>query len=519
MRPEAVKEISSDNEVGRIVTELQSLGLRLEDKIISRRGGAGPAEGGNLLISGRPVSVPIASPFVSASPFRLGKNGEGFRICRENRPDLPVEIIASPGFYQGRTDEGVPYPHLALLHGRDCLATTINQHCFHWEQGRPCRFCGIGISLKTESTIPVKTPEQLAEVAARARDQDGIRHVVLTSGTCGSSEKDIDHLARCAAAIKKASGLPTHVQCLPPQDSRSLLTLKKAGADTIGLHIESFDMSVLAATAPAKAAIGLTGYLRAWKKAVEFFGPNQVSSFIVAGLGEKKESIIQGSALLADLGVYPFIVPLRPIPGSLMENARPPDSAFMKEVYEGVAEILKTKGLASAKNLAGCVRCGACSALPFYEQPVETLVCHPVRTRKESDRAATIRHQVFVEEQGLYTETDRDAKDRKSIHLVAEKEGEIVGTVRVFPVENNGHWIGGRLAIQKDSRFSGAGERLVREAVSQVKRKGGTLFTAPIQKENVFFFTRLGWKPVGPVFEFRGKPHQLMKADLHRDEK
>ncbi|MBI5584260.1 MAG: MSMEG_0568 family radical SAM protein [Deltaproteobacteria bacterium] len=498
------------------VTELQSLGLRLENKILGRRGGAGPAEGGNLLIGGCPVSVPVGSPFVSASPYRLEKAGDDFRICRENGPDLPVEIIAEPLFYQGRTAAGIPYSHLALLHGRDCLATTINQHCINWEQGRPCRFCGIEISLKTQSTVPLKTPEQLAEVAARARDLDGIRHVVLTTGTCGAPEKDIDHLAGCTAAIKKASGLPIHVQCLPPEKSGILEILKASGADTLGLHIESFDEAVLAATAPVKAAIGLKGYLRAWKEAVELFGPNQVSSFLVAGLGEKKESLLTGSALLADLGVYPFIVPLRPIPGSSMEASRPPDPGFMAEIYETVAKMLKAGGLASSKSLAGCVRCGACSALPFYEHPAEALVCHPVRTRKEGDRAAAIRHRVFVEEQRLFPETDRDENDCKSIHLVAENEGEIVGTVRIFPVENNGHWAGGRLAIQKEFRFSGAGERLVREAVAQVKRKSCTGFTAHIQQENVSFFTRLGWKPVGPVFAYRGKPHQRMEADLSK---
>jgi putative N-acetyltransferase (TIGR04045 family) len=98
--------------------------------------------------------------------------------------------------------------------------------------------------------------------------------------------------------------------------------------------------------------------------------------------------------------------------------------------------------------------------------------------------------------------------------LVAENEGNIVGTVRVFPEENNGHWIGGRLAIQKDFRFSGAGEALVREAVATVRRKGCNLFTAHIQRENVPFFVRLGWQAVGPMFEYRGRPHQLMEADL-----
>jgi radical SAM protein (TIGR04043 family)/putative N-acetyltransferase (TIGR04045 family) len=507
------KEISC-NELRRIVTELQGLGLRIENEILSRRGGAGPAEGGNILIGGRPVSVPVASPFVCASPFRLEKNERGFWISRDDRPELPVEIVKPPRFYRGQTGAGLPYSHLALLHGRDCLATTIQQRCVHWDQGRPCRFCGIEVSLQSGSTVAIKTAEQLAEVATQARDLDGIQHVVLTTGSCGSSEKDIDRLAHCAAAVKKDAGLPIHVQCLPPQDPRSLLTLKEAGADTIGLHIESFDEVVLAATAPVKAAIGLKGYLRAWKEAVELFGPNQVSSFIVAGLGEMKKSILEGSALLADLGVYPFIVPLRPIPGSLLEGSRPPDPDLMAEIYEAVAEMLKQRGLSSAKSLAGCVRCGACSALPFYEQPPEKLVCHPVRTRREGQRAAAIRHRVFVEEQRLFPETDRDENDPRSIHLVAENAGEIVGTVRVFPVENNGHWIGGRLAIQKDFRFSGAGEALVREAVAQVKRQGCARFTAHIQQRNVPFFSRLGWKPVGPVFEYRGKPHQLMEADL-----
>ena len=498
----------------QLVTELQSLGLRIENEILSRRGGAGPAEGGNLLIGGRPVSVPVASPFVSASPFRLEKNGQGFRICRENGLDLPVQVINSPRFYQGRTAEGIPYSHLALRHGQDCLATTVNQHCFNWEQGRLCRFCGIELSLKNQSTVPLKTPEQLAEVATLARDLDGIRHVVLTTGTCGAPEKDIDHLARCTVAVKKASGLPVHVQCLPPPNPGVLETLKEAGVDTIGLHIESFDGRVLSEMAPAKAAIGLENYQRVWREAVELFGPNQVSSFILAGLGEKKESIILGSALLADLGVYPLVVPLRPIPGSLLENARPPHPAIMVEIYEAVAEILKNSGLSSSKNLAGCVRCGACSALPFYEQAPESFTCHPVRTQKEGDQAAAIRHRVFVEEQGLFPETDRDENDPQSIHLVAENEGDLIGTVRVFSVENNGHWIGGRLAIQKEFRFSGVGERLVREAVAQVKRRGCTLFTAHIQQENVPFFTRLGWQPIGPIFEYRGKPHQRMEADL-----
>ncbi len=60
--------------------------------------------------------------------------------------------------------------------------------------------------------------------------------------------------------------------------------------------------------------MGLTRYRKSWQEAVRIFGPNQVSSFILAGLGENPENVLWGSDLLADMGVYPFVVPLRPIP-------------------------------------------------------------------------------------------------------------------------------------------------------------------------------------------------------------
>jgi radical SAM protein (TIGR04043 family) len=146
-----------------------------------------------------------------------------------------------------------------------------------------------------------------------------------------------------------------------------LVELKEAGVDTIGIHIESFDFNILTEIAPAKSALGLKRYSKAWEKSVEIFGINQVSSFLIAGLGESRKSIIDGSIYLAERGVYPFLVPLRPIPGSLLQNASPPPPEFMIELYEEVSQILTKSNISSKKNKAGCVRCGACSALPEFE--------------------------------------------------------------------------------------------------------------------------------------------------------
>ena len=498
-----------------IITEIQSLGVRIHRNVLQRKGGAGPAEGGALIIEGRPINVPASSHFVAESPYHVQDTGGQILLFKDEKEIVPVDLVAKPAFYGFSTEEGISYKSIALLHGQDCLASSVIQTCVYWNSNQRCRFCGIELSLKDKQTVSRKTPAQLAEAAAVAKARDGVKHVVLTTGTGAPPGSEIKALAACSKAIKEKTGLPVHVQFQPPPALEMLHFLKEAGVDTVGIHIESFDPDTLKRVAPAKAAIGLKRYEEAWKAAVELFGPNQVSSFLVVGLGEEPETVVSGSAMLADMGVYPFVVPLRPIPGSAMAKNLPPDPLVMENIYKQVAAILKNKGLSSAACKAGCVRCGACSALPFYERPVDSLVCHPARTADERAQAFEIRKAVFVREQRLFKNTDVDENDKNGIHLVAKQGNNIIGTVRVYPAETgNGDWIGGRLAVKQGFRTSGAGELLVREAVAVVKKQGCNHFTAHIQEKNIAFFEQLGWRRAGPLKDYFGRPHQVMEADL-----
>lgn len=490
-----------------------SLGVRLSAGMSGRNGGAGPAEGGAVLVEGRAANLPIASPFVSDSPLCLRQNGAGLVLAGGDET-LPVALPAAPAFYGRSTKDGVPYRHIALLHGSDCLASTVLQNCRYWGTPARCRFCGIELSLNAGDTVAVKTPAMLAEVAAFAAEHDGVRHVVLTTGT-GRRREEVDHLAACARAVKDASGLPVHAQIMPPRHGADLDRLKAAGVDTLGIHIECLDAAVLRRMAPPKAALGLSAYVAAWRRAVEVFGPGQVSSFVIAGLGERPESLLRGCELLSDIGVYPFLVPLRPIPGSLLDGWRPPPPEVMIDLYRKVAKMLGRKGIAARDCKAGCVRCGACSALPFFERPAAEMVCRPARNQEERAAALALRRRVFVEEQGLFAHSDLDPDDPRAIHLIALREGELVGTVRVFAVaDSEEHWIGGRLAVTAGKRAAGAGKLLVREAVRTVGVRGCRRFTATIQEANVPFFLSLGWSLDGPPFTFHGRPHQPMRADL-----
>jgi radical SAM protein (TIGR04043 family) len=351
-----------------LAVHLQSRGIRIAGAVDRRKGGAGPAEGITIILNDRPLTVPAAGSFVAQSPYALHSRDGEHQLHRDGTPLGTVTLPLPPRFYSLSTNEGIPYSSIALLHGDRCLGSTVFQKCIYWDSPRRCAFCGIEISLRNSATVHTKSAAQLREVAMAASRLDGIEHITLTTGTQADQSAEITHLASCCSAIKSQTTLPIHVQIMPPKDAGLLELLKASGADTVGIHIESFDQAILETMAPGKAGIDRSHFMRSWKDAVARFGTNQVSSFLIAGLGETPGSIIEGVALLCDLGVYPFIVPLRPIPGTALEALSPPDPDVMIDIYQQASALLQRSGLSWRKSKAGCVRCGACSGLPDFEK-------------------------------------------------------------------------------------------------------------------------------------------------------
>jgi len=354
-------------DIAELKTELQSLGVRVEADSPRREGGAGPAEGITLIIEGIPATVPTILRLARKSPYSFKEKNGRFELFQDEISRGEVQVGGSARFYDELDSQGRPLRLSALLHGQDCLATTVNQVCAYYAQGKGCRFCGIGISLERGKTVARKDPETLARAARKARELDGVKHVTLTTGTQATPDRGIAELARAARAIKEAAGLPIHAQALPPEDLSWLRHLADNGVDTIGIHIETFAPRVRKQISVSKGEMGLSRFIESWKTAVDIFGRGQVSSYLIVGLGEEDEDVIGGADLLAGLGVYPFIVPFRPIPGTPLENYSPPPPERMKKIYLEVKTILKQNNLSAREAKAGCVRCGACSALPVYE--------------------------------------------------------------------------------------------------------------------------------------------------------
>ncbi|MGZ8749567.1 MAG: MSMEG_0568 family radical SAM protein [Pseudonocardia sp.] len=358
----------SADDVARLITALQSEGLRVEVPLATRTGGAGPADAGMLYIEGVPATVPTSAPYVADSPYALrGEDDGSWAVYRDGERLASASPAPRPRYYDLTTADGVPYWQIALMH-LDSMASTVLQTCAYWGNDDQCRFCGIGVTLAAGRTIAKKTPAMLAEVAVAARDLDGAVDATLTTGSTATPDRGAMYVARCAAAVKEAAALPVQVQFEPPADLDVIDRVADLGVDSVGIHVESFDPAVLARVAPGKARWGIDAYFVAWERAVAAFGPGQVSTYVILGMGEDVDVTVEGCRRAIDLGVYPFVVPLRPVPGSLMEDFRPPPQAVVEAVYRRVVPHLAARGLSAAGVTAGCARCQACSGLGAFER-------------------------------------------------------------------------------------------------------------------------------------------------------
>jgi radical SAM protein (TIGR04043 family) len=337
---------------------------------LSRAGGAGPSDHKAVTVADQTVMVPIFTHASAESPYSavVSEDQRSAVLRRDGRAIGQVTFPRTPRFYSLTTAAGVPYWKIARLHGEDVLATTVLQTCMRYgKRETSCQFCAIGRSLASRSTLAEKTPAQLAEVATAAVALDGVKHVVLTTGTPATPDRGAGVIARAARAIKMSVDVPIQGQCEPPADLGSLEEMAEAGIDSLGMHLEAVSEDVRRRVMPGKAEIPVATYMRAFARAVSIFGRGQVSTYILAGLGDSAQAIVDACRDLVSIGVYPFVVPFVPLAGTPLEDHPPPTPAFLESVLSQVAHLLGRSAMRSADVKAGCARCGACSSLRVRE--------------------------------------------------------------------------------------------------------------------------------------------------------
>ncbi len=129
-------------------------------------------------------------------------------------------------------------------------------------------------------------------------------------------------------------------------------------------------------------------------------------------------------------------------------------------------------------------------------------------TRRELEKAFSIRLRVFVEEQGVPREMELDEDDRRAVHYLAFIGERAVGTTRVV-IQRREAKIG-RMAVLKSYRGRGVGKALLRRAVSLAKKKEVKAIFLNAQVPVIGFYERMGFCCVGRTFSEAGIPHRKM---------
>lgn len=351
----------------RLKVRLLAEGARIpEGEQKGRKGGAGPVGARYFILpNGRTCGIPIrqgaaANTYNSAT---LEPTDDSEIWIYDDSVEL--RIVPPPKFYDLTTEDGIAYPKIALLHGSNTLATTVYQTCRYWNYGTQCKFCTIPTSYAAGDTILQKTPEQFVEVLKAAEHEGVVKNVLLTTGTPENPDEGLKLLIRMVEAIREASSVPIGVQFEPLVNRDLIRDVANAGANAVGIHIESADETVREEMCPGKFQYGpLDLYQRNWQHALDFFDRGNVSTFLLYGLGEDMEKTLALVEELAEVGVLPVVTPVRPSRGSQLADYVPTyvgnlDSST--EFYKKIGTLLFDNGLNPENTFAGCHKCGGCT--------------------------------------------------------------------------------------------------------------------------------------------------------------
>lgn len=219
-------------------------------------------------------------------------------------------------------------------------------------------------------------------------------------------------------------------------------------------------------------------------------------------------------------------------------------------------------GSPSGQSLALCPTSASLPDMPYLagSRPNAHILDSPVpsftvviadETQKQQYRS--LRQEVFVGEQAIFAESDRDEldDDTRTVVLVAVTTGDstevgdarassnqILGGVRIHPTKEAldytrdeqhtegrdiGWWAGSRLVVRSNARTDGpssahVGSALVMRACQEAEARGVLRFEATVQSNNERLFTRLGWV-ITSRGTYYGVPHVTMRWPIDRIQK
>jgi predicted GNAT family N-acyltransferase len=143
----------------------------------------------------------------------------------------------------------------------------------------------------------------------------------------------------------------------------------------------------------------------------------------------------------------------------------------------------------------------------------DTPTIRPIRDYLEFQAALDVRIAVFVDEQGGPLSDEPDAWDTAARHFVVVSGEKIVGTARLYQVEEGAAKIG-RVALLPEYRGRGWGAELLKTLLLQARALGFREAMLDAQTHACPFYERFGFRAVGEEFLDAGIPHRQMRLSF-----
>lgn len=146
------------------------------------------------------------------------------------------------------------------------------------------------------------------------------------------------------------------------------------------------------------------------------------------------------------------------------------------------------------------------------DQDGPDLITRVISSESEMEAVYHIRREVFVKEQGLTRSVYDEPDDRLSVHVVAQSDGQILGTGRLTFIHDEAQiaW----LAILAPARRTGAGKAIMEHLLSVAQERPARYVTLNAQTHALGFYEMLGFESIGGRFHMSQIEHQYMVKQL-----
>ena len=238
---------------------------------------------------------------------------------------------------------------LGLTKGRlDAKPTTV--YLLTYRKGKcraSCAFCPQSrlahgrADMLSRITWPIFITE---EVIHRIRDAFQQKRIVRTCIQTLNYTSVVHDVLELVKHIREFSEVPISVSCQPLRQ-RELKRLFEAGVERVGIPLDAVTEEIFNRVKGSEIGgpYRWSRHLKALKEAVKVFGRYNVTTHLIAGLGETEEEFVRMIQTCTDLGVYPALFAFTPIPGTVLSDQKPPPIEYYRSLQ--VAHYLITHGI------------------------------------------------------------------------------------------------------------------------------------------------------------------------------